>query len=499
MPPQTRQWKHKQRDLTKPFIQDLPLEILVLIFIQACRDSKISYNQATPLTVSSVCRLWRDLALDTPIVWSSIVFHDNRFGVTPSFPNRCPDLKHLLPTFKLYLKRSGGLPLQIIGDMQDAEYLDVFIRHSKRWRVFEIYLYQARTALNTLNKVKGRVPLLEELSLQIYDCDWQIRPFDAFEFAPALTNLTLVNFTLYSHLRIPWDQITEFTSSHATLSSGLQAAQRCKQLHKLTLDTWNHWVLASCTTLHSVRNLELHDTGVSEIFGSVVPMTDFCSAFLNITVPNLTSLTLVNYDNPSREFFPWPSQYFEEMVHNSQPFSLTTFSIRDIILDYPHLVECLKLLPFLETLTIVEFIESPENTKKPHNEPTPSVYPTFVRFLKSQENTKMLHDQPTPSIFPGVARALIWRADGPLLVPKLRALTLVGQLSGDDTQLVNMLESRLRSHPKQDLPEVAMLSYVHLVFRYRSLKASARERLWKFEGKDGLEIHIVENSYKLSL
>jgi hypothetical protein len=168
------------------------------------------------------------------------------------------------------------------------------------------------------------------------------------------------------------------------------------------------------------------------------------------------------------------SAYLEGMVRNLQPFLLTTFSIKNIILDYRHLVECLKLLPFLDTLTIMEFIESPENTTKPHN-------------------------KPTPSIFPGVARALIWRVRSPLVVPKLRALTLVGQPSGGDTKLMKMLGSRLRSHPKKGLPEVAKLNYIHLVFRYHSLTASARKRLREMKGKDGLEIRIVENSCKMSI
>jgi hypothetical protein len=88
--------------------------------------------------------------------------------------------------------------------MQDAEYLDVFMHHLKHWQMFEVYLYQAHTVLNTLNKVKGRVPLLEELSLQIYDYDWLIHEFNVFEFAPALTNPHMIGHLPHNIWTSPW-------------------------------------------------------------------------------------------------------------------------------------------------------------------------------------------------------------------------------------------------------------------------------------------------------
>lgn len=135
----------------------------------------------------------------------------------------------------------------------------------------------------------------------------------------------------------------------------------------------------------------------------------------------------------------------------------------------------LATTPTIETLAITDFIQRPEITMK-----------TFHNPLKDE----------FPSVFPGIERALAWWVDRsyaiPPLVPRLTRLTLtIGNFNHDDA-LVDMIESRSRSSPSQDPPEVAKLKFVCLKFRLRSMENSAWKRIRNFEGKDGFEIRVLE-------
>jgi hypothetical protein len=166
--------------------------------------------------------------------------------------------------------------------------------------------------------------------------------------------------------------------------------------------------------------------------------------------------------------------------------SLTTrrFSIRNVLITHTQLIECLQLLPAVETLIIVDFIDWPDILMpKPFYNNTP----------RAEE---------MPSVFPGVLGALTWRpvdrdTAAPPLVPKLTTLTLAGRFN-DDTLLVDMIESRWRSPPNQD-PEVAKLKHVCLEFHRCFMEDSARKRIRTFEGKGGLEIRVIENSWRMSV
>jgi hypothetical protein len=149
--------------------------------------------------------------------------------------------------------------------------------------------------------------------------------------------------------------------------------------------------------------------------------TDLCGLFLSVTLPNLESLAIDNCEvdeYTGLDSLDWPQEHFLTMLSNSQPFSLTTFSIKNVLINHTQLIECLKLLPTLETLIFMDFMTRPEIPVKPfYNAPV---------------------EETLPNVFPGLVRALTWRVGRdtvtPPLVPKLRTLTLAGRIKVEDAR-----------------------------------------------------------------
>ena len=447
----------------KTFIHQVPTEVMTNIFIDASRNSSLTDEDGpAPLIISSVCRSWRDIALETPVLWSSIEFHTGGLVWVH---------EHFLSTLKRYLKRSRQHPLFIAGSPPDKKVLDALIRHSERWR--ELHLFLHPSLLPRFNKVKGRVPLLEVLSLDTM-CHhprdyWHGSFIDGFESAPALTNLTL-SFELWRDIHVPWDQITDFTSNRVTLKDGLGYAGRCHNLSTLTLGGCDPSdEIISPMTLRSVHSLQLV---ASMRLGSNI---DLSGIFLNVTFPGLTSLAIDNYEVETG--LSWPHENFlRAMARNLEPSLLTTFSIRNVLIDHTQLVECLELFTALETLSIVDFIRQPE-----------------LQF-------ECFYNPLAAGFFAGAVLALTWHAGTPRLVPKLTTLSLRGRFNvGDEFLLEDMITSRCRLPPNQDLSKVAKLNYVCLEFGRRCMKDSTRERLRRIEEKDRLEIRVIENSWAMSV
>ncbi|THU81797.1 hypothetical protein K435DRAFT_692804, partial [Dendrothele bispora CBS 962.96] len=100
------------RSLLSP-IRRLPPEILTLVFLCLCRDQIIGYDTVDfdivlpAFELSRVCASWREVALNTPAIWSNVLFDlreefstQQKINLSESFIRLC-------------LERSAQVPLNL--------------------------------------------------------------------------------------------------------------------------------------------------------------------------------------------------------------------------------------------------------------------------------------------------------------------------------------------------------------------------------------------------
>ncbi|KAJ6514278.1 hypothetical protein C8R47DRAFT_917917, partial [Mycena vitilis] len=78
-------------------VLSLPTEITVEIFLRCLpTQPRLPCPSVSPLLLTQICHHWREIALDTPGLWQSLIFRDHRVSVE---------------LLRLWLARSATLPL----------------------------------------------------------------------------------------------------------------------------------------------------------------------------------------------------------------------------------------------------------------------------------------------------------------------------------------------------------------------------------------------------
>ncbi|KDQ21917.1 hypothetical protein BOTBODRAFT_26323 [Botryobasidium botryosum FD-172 SS1] len=142
----------------------LPPELLSDVFLAVPSGASYKFRPIVPIRISSVCRYWRDIALNTGALWSTITFFD-----TPSF--------HIA---ELFLSRSPHRALDVVlfGGWNDGAWpmtkaADIVLPALPRWRTLTV-------------DSRNRVQVFEVLSLIMHRC--QLEP----AMRPRLRDLTFV-------------------------------------------------------------------------------------------------------------------------------------------------------------------------------------------------------------------------------------------------------------------------------------------------------------------
>ena len=151
----------------------------------ASSTTSILIDGSFQVTVSHVCKHWREVALETPTLWSDINLEAGRHAA------------HSYSRASAYLSRSKMHPLSICIDVDEEDngsddsdhsgdqsltmhaqlqqFMDLLIPHTSRWRKFKLvaegYLY-FHVVLNRLSDAPP-ASLLEDLELHHYDEDFE--------------------------------------------------------------------------------------------------------------------------------------------------------------------------------------------------------------------------------------------------------------------------------------------------------------------------------------
>ncbi|KAK0207510.1 hypothetical protein IW262DRAFT_1469463 [Armillaria fumosa] len=205
-------------------VRRLPSEILSHIFRSCLPGDELLYRsdevgetltlwdslniKNPPWNLSFVSSQWRQAALTTPRLWSSIRLQ------LPRYKSRRASLYRLVT----YLERSGPQNLTVVikseTDMSNHPILPVILSTSPRWN--GLFVSLPFSALHIFRNVSGSLGALTWLGVHL--CGGPIEPMtmiEAFRFAPQLRELRLMGWNsaiCFHHLfHFPWDQLTEAT------------------------------------------------------------------------------------------------------------------------------------------------------------------------------------------------------------------------------------------------------------------------------------------------
>ncbi|KAE9408948.1 hypothetical protein BT96DRAFT_913629 [Gymnopus androsaceus JB14] len=426
--------------LLSPF-QQLPNEILGLIFESACTDNLlqqypwptvrkwcgepptklslpvIAYLPA--LAISAVCTRWRFLALASPRIWSQI-----RVEIAPRGEVMSTTQSGFRSTLQLYLDRSADSPL-LIGlqtpgaldaDKSDLSALPLLLDHTSRWQTFSY------TGDFDLGSCEGfchhpSFPILEALNLRGCEALIQRADFDCFEHAPKLCAFS----TDYLKSHSPWTQLTTLD----VRALDMDVLQQCRSLTVLKIQRiWPTSELSNMTLV----NLE---TFTLFGFGDECDLEDM---FSRITLPSLGELIIYPEDSPYTNDLIWPLNAFIAFILRSS-CTLTTLSLSGVrILDLDF-IATLHLLPSLTKLSFDDDFGRVTN-------------PITSLFLSSLT----LHDT-------AFERGSI--------VPNLCSLSIqVEGTSFDDTAFIEMVLSRWLPDPSY-AATIGVASMMSMVLRFR--------------------------------
>ncbi|KAG7088242.1 hypothetical protein E1B28_012256 [Marasmius oreades] len=212
--PYSRRKKSSIVHSTTHRIAILPPELLAYIFVLG------SYADTHfPVTVSHVCRFWRELSLRTPILWSTI-----------HFATRTSALRERMLRSKACSLDIGiqELPRRPFNFYEIQRYMCFATSHIHRWRSLNImvlnyvpYLWNAALS-ECCSSHHSQAPTMEELSL-VYRRNDDTKEFCLFSgYAPRLQRLTIDGIRL-TWLPSLFRNLTYLDYTHHSFSTGSQA------------------------------------------------------------------------------------------------------------------------------------------------------------------------------------------------------------------------------------------------------------------------------------
>ncbi|KAK7051271.1 hypothetical protein VNI00_004771 [Paramarasmius palmivorus] len=256
-----------------------PSGIMDTFLVQGRPYQKDSLDPAKPpWTLAQVSRAWRTAAISYPSLWSYI-------GI--QLPNSSTSEWHInrmAAQLMLQLQRSQlhSLTVSLRSEYNENHprvdrLLLLICSHSARWDTLRTWFWT--TPIETFEAmswmIKGNLPVLRRLYLEIGHHSQTGGTIDVFEFAPQLQDLMIWGRTagLSDVLRLPWTQITRFrgTSDKSEARTSIDYDFLSKMMNLRELVEIRHFpptIVESETTLQ-LRSLQSLAIVAKE--GSVLP------------------------------------------------------------------------------------------------------------------------------------------------------------------------------------------------------------------------------------
>lgn len=209
-------------------IRRIPPEILSEIFLLAsassvleCASSSEVDRDNTPLLLCQICGYWRTVAISVPRLWSNIRLNFLRGPL---------DIENVQNFFHLRLARSKNEMLTLSFAAKTwpplMRFLNTFITYSERWTDVSLTSDMFFVSYSALVKARLRVPNLRRLIIDnAQNPNFRetppYTPLQAFEDAKNLLELS-ISHIMYplENFRVPWSQLTHFTSKGCTFRQG---------------------------------------------------------------------------------------------------------------------------------------------------------------------------------------------------------------------------------------------------------------------------------------
>ncbi|RDB17287.1 hypothetical protein Hypma_001726 [Hypsizygus marmoreus] len=189
---------------SRSFFNELPPEIIGEIFIH-CLPRWYTFPKAgeVPMLLCQVCSYWRQVAISTPILWSSFS------SITDPLAKKATHLSLV----KLWLNRSRNQPLSFSLHSAPKSHwvMEEFLKEIHRWH--EVVIGLDDVLGRKFLRIQGRnAPWLESVWLTIQPGNWDVDQLGpVLNSFPALHRLQLSNTPTASFVNTPWPRLTHVT------------------------------------------------------------------------------------------------------------------------------------------------------------------------------------------------------------------------------------------------------------------------------------------------
>ncbi|KAJ7645144.1 hypothetical protein DFH06DRAFT_595059 [Mycena polygramma] len=222
-----RQRLQAQSDAIVYPVLSLPTEITMEIFLRCLPSQpRLPCPSMSPLLLTRICHHWREIALDTPGLWQSLIFRDRQGSVE---------------ILRLWLSRSGTLPLNFSLHCWDplrvGTLIEAAMSHSHHWQ--DIKLGLPISSFKDLNLRHTPFPVLRSLSLDIIQWSGEDETTETvvIQDAPSLREVHVSTFPNIK-IGVPWSQLTALTlRDDVELTECLSFLRGCLNLVNLTVRT----------------------------------------------------------------------------------------------------------------------------------------------------------------------------------------------------------------------------------------------------------------------
>ncbi|KAG7096203.1 hypothetical protein E1B28_003654 [Marasmius oreades] len=325
-----------------------PPELLSYIFSLLPSESSTFSLQSTPWTLSRVCRFWRNVALATPFLWSSI-------SIDTRDDTLWKNLQGCIQMLSSVLDHSKDQPLDVeilisVNPFNSSNRWQILFSmlhdHGHRWRslVFRISLCLIHTAIDIGQPPVCGYKILESVKLCSIDRSRDHLMLCALQRAPLLKKAILLSSNALSQPTtpptLPWNQLLylDIPASHVGPISELQLLSVLSQSTSLQTLIIRHDRIcfdgnapfnSSPIRIDTLRTFELHHHPQRQEFA--ITYDRWLTS--RLTLPNLQNLVLHNVRWNMGNNLTCLISMLERSACRLQTLSVTGIHVADVTIE----------------------------------------------------------------------------------------------------------------------------------------------------------------------